>query len=406
MAKVLVSLLGTGKKASGDETENEYLKTDYLLDGINYENETMIAYSLIEHYGINKLFLLGTKTSMWDNIAESFADEEEYLAVLEAKEAGRIDEGSLTSLNQAIDNKLKCQGSKCLLVDEGENEEELWANFEKFLEIMGYLDDGDELYLDITHLFRSLSIMSFVMSDFIKNYKEIRLAGVFYGMLKKGEPSLIINITLFFDLLAWAKAIKTLKDSGDGSALSKLINSKIDDRALQNSFKDFSHALSISDLSAIQMSIKNLKGKMQLFEQYDNKIVNLIGKDLREFINELDVEPLSKFQFKLARWYAGNNNYAMAYISLTEGAISAVCERYGLEVSLEGNKEAKKILREYGNWKTSSDEKQAIAKAYQKANSIRNNIAHKLSSDNKSSKSSPVNSIENFELYYGKLVNI
>ncbi len=406
MAKVLVSLLGTGRKASGNEQKNEYEGTNYRLENKCYKNETFIANPLIEHYGIDKLFLIGTEQSMWDNIAEKFADEDCYLAILEAKEASNINETTLQPINQAIDKKLNIKGSKCFVVNDGKNEDELWHNFEKFLEIMEHLNDGDELYLDITHLFRSISIMSFVMSDFIKNYKEITLAGVFYGMLKKGEPSLIINITLFFDLLTWAKAIKSLKDTGDGSALSKLINSKIDDKELQNSFSDFSNALSISDLSAMQMSIKNLKGKMALFEQYDNKIINLIGKDLRQFINELDAQTLSKFQFNLARWYANNNNYAMAYITLTEGAISALCEKYDLDNSIEGRKEAKKIIREYGNCKKSSDEKQTISKAYQKANSIRNNIAHKLDSDNKSSKSSPVNSIENFELYYQKLVVI
>lgn len=406
MAKVLVSLLGTGRKASGNEHKNEYEGTEYLFEGKCYENETFIANPLIDHYGMDKVFFIGTQQSMWDNIAEKFADEDEHFAILDKKEAGRIDEKGLGTLNLAIDKKLNGHGSKCFIVDDGENEDQLWRNFEKFLEIMDNLNDGDELYLDITHLFRSISIMSFVMSDFIKNYKDIHLSGVFYGMLKRGEPSLIINITLFFDLLAWAKAIKVLKDTGNGNALSTLINRNIDDKALQNSFSDFSHALSISDLSAMQMSIQNLKGKMALFEQYDNKIINIIGKDLRAFIDELDARTLSKFQFNLANWYAKNNNYAMAYITLAEGAISALCEKYDLDNSIEGRKEAKKIIREYGNWKKSSDDKQAIAKAYQKANSIRNNIAHKLDSNNKSSKSSPVNSIENFELYYSKLVTI
>ncbi|MEG3755224.1 TIGR02221 family CRISPR-associated protein [Psychromonas arctica] len=406
MAKVLVSLLGTGRKASGETQQNEYEGTDYLFEGKCYENETFIANPLIKHYGIDKIFFVGTQQSMWDNIADKFADEDEYLAIIEKKEAKAIDEGALSTLNQAIDKRLNSEGSKCFIVDDGENEEQLWKNFEKFLEIMENLNDGDELYLDITHLFRSISIMSFVMSDFIKNYKNVHLAGVFYGMLKSDEASLIINITLFFDLLTWAKAIKTLKDTGNGTALSSLINRNIDDKTLQNSFSDFSHALSISDLSAMQMSIQNLKGKMALFEQYDNKIINLIGKDLRAFINNLDARTLSKFQFNLARWYAKNNNYAMAYLSLTEGTISAICEKYELERTIEGHKEAKKIIREYGNWKKSSDEKQAIAKAYQKANNIRNNIAHKLSSDNRTSNSSPINSIENFDLYHQKLVAI
>jgi hypothetical protein len=33
MSKVLVSLIGTGKQASGDSSNNRYITTDYILDG-------------------------------------------------------------------------------------------------------------------------------------------------------------------------------------------------------------------------------------------------------------------------------------------------------------------------------------------------------------------------------------
>ena len=406
MAKVLLSLLGTGRKASGNDAGNEYETTDYLYHKKRFPKEVLVSNVLIGYHNIDKLFIIGTQKSMWDNIAENFAGESEYIEILEKKEAEQIDESALNILNLSIDKKLGSKGSKCFIVDDGENDEELWFNFEKFLEVMEHLNDGDELYLDITHAFRSLSIMTFVMSDFIKNYKDIHLAGVFYGMLRSDKDSLIIDVTLFFDLLEWGKAIKTLQTTGDGTALSKLINRDVDDKSVQNSFSEFSNALSISDLSAMQMSIKNLKGKIELFEQSKNKIVNLISKDLRSFIDELDAKELSKFQFNLSRWYAKNNNFAMAYLTLTEGAITAICERYGYDHSEAGHKEAKSLLREFGNRQKSSVEKQGICSAYSKANKIRNNIAHKLSSDNKSSKSSPINSIENFDRYYQKLVAI
>ncbi len=43
-----------------------------------------------------------------------------------------------------------------LYIEDGENEDELWRVFEKFLEILDDVDSKDELYFDITHLFRSV----------------------------------------------------------------------------------------------------------------------------------------------------------------------------------------------------------------------------------------------------------
>ncbi len=37
--------------------------------------------------------------------------------------------------------------------------------FEKFLEILDMVNSKDELYFDITHLFRSVSVMSFIMAE-------------------------------------------------------------------------------------------------------------------------------------------------------------------------------------------------------------------------------------------------
>ena len=37
MAKILISLLGTGRQAKGDNESNEYERTDYILDGKLYK---------------------------------------------------------------------------------------------------------------------------------------------------------------------------------------------------------------------------------------------------------------------------------------------------------------------------------------------------------------------------------
>ena len=189
MARVLISLLGTGRIADGDKLNNRYQTTNYLLEGEVYKNLSFSSLAIINHYNIQKIYFIGTKDSMWDNLADVFkGSEEEILKLIE-----KIDESRLEILNKIIDNYLGFNGSKCILVKKGESEEELWEIFNKLLEIVEDLEEDDEVYFDITHLFRSHSVMSFIIAEFMKAFKNVKIDGVFYAMLKKDANSLIFD---------------------------------------------------------------------------------------------------------------------------------------------------------------------------------------------------------------------
>ena len=130
--KVLISLIGTGKNAKGDNSDNRYQTTDYLIENKLYKNETFTTNAIVKHYGINSLFLIGTKDYIWDNIAEVYEAGEDYiLYLLEKKEYKSLDEKDLEKLNSILRNKLGGK-SKCFIIKDGENEEELWLNFCRF----------------------------------------------------------------------------------------------------------------------------------------------------------------------------------------------------------------------------------------------------------------------------------
>ena len=85
---------------------------------------------------------------MWDNIADIFeADDDCTMELLESKENHKLKDSDLIKLNSFIDKKLKSNGSKCYVVEDGENEDELWRIFEKFLEILDEVDSKDECYI-------------------------------------------------------------------------------------------------------------------------------------------------------------------------------------------------------------------------------------------------------------------
>lgn len=401
MAKILVSLLGTGKSAKNDDNKNEYQGTDYYINNIVYKDEKFVANPIIKHYGVNTVFFIGTKSSMWDNINENFEGSENFtLELIEQKENKKLDEEILKKLNETINTYLNSSKSKCFIIEDGESEEELWQIFDKFIEILSYIETDDEVYFDITHLFRSLSVMTFVMTEFAKTYKQFKLSGMFYGMLKTNEPSIIIDLRVFFELLDWSKAILNLKKFGNSYDLKQLIGSLDEDKIFKNAFNNFSNALSISDVGAMQSSIKILKGKLVLFEQNDSHIIKLLSNDLKDFIKRFDIESLGLFQFELAKWYGENKNYAFAYITLAEACVSIVCEKNKLDATSEDDrKEGKQIIWNYRFSESGSKDKEKIYTSWDKVNNIRNNIAHKLADDGRRTKIQPNDSINNLEVY-------
>jgi CRISPR-associated Csx2 family protein len=398
MAKILISLLGTGRYAKGDSSKNIYETTDYLLENKLYKGLTFTSTAIIKHFDIDKVFFIGTNQSMWDNMAEFFeADEECIYNILDKKESWQLKEDDLQSLNLAMDKKLNSIGSKCIVVKDGENEDELWSVFEKFLDILETIDDNDEVYFDITHLFRSVSVMSLVMAEFGKTYKNYQISGLFYGMLRRNEPSLIINVAMFFELLEWAKAIEEIEKFASFDRFVKLSQDKINKNGY-NKLANLEDAFSIANMTAIYKSIEQLKTHLNYFSENENKIIRLIAPRFEKFIDRFSKNSLSDFQFELAEFFGEKNNYALAYIALAEAIVTYICEKENLD---ENNKEArdkaKNIIKEGfdKSYPYSHPKKKFANLFFNQINKIRNNIAHQLETTK-----NPKDDINNFDKYF------
>ncbi len=393
MARVLISSIGTGNREKG------YAKANYNIQGKTYENEEFIAKVLCAHLKIDRLYLVGTSQSIWEVVYKNFGgDDENELKIYESKENGEL-EKYLPNIEQIIDKKLGTNGSKCFIIKYGVNDNELWENFDIFLQIAKKFSPDDEIYLDITHSFRSLSLMSFVMSEFISNSKdkELDIRGVYYGMFEyagqNNDVTPIIDLGVFFELLKWSKAIKEFKKYGNAREFLELLGGVEVETNAFNRFKNFTQALSMADIVALQNSVKGLKTQLAFFENNENQIFRLISKDLREFTEIFEPKSIALVQYRLAKWYLESQNYPMVYMLLSEAVVSAVKEKNGLSDS----EEAKGIIRD--NTKNNT--------AYEiwryKIVPIRNNIAHVVELENRSKNPNPENSIENLPKYINEL---
>ena len=343
MAKVLISSLGTGVRGDSGYKKAKY-KIGYKdkkdlenLDNNIYET-SFIADALRKHYKVDKIFFVGTKKSIWDEVYLAFGgkDEKYWDELYEKKEKGKITLKDLEKLNNTLGND-----SKCFLIDYGLDEQDLWSNFEVFLEIEKYIQNDDEILLDITHSFRSLSLVSFVMSQFASTIsnKKFNIFGVYYGMFEYSYESPnkitpVVDIKFLFEMQEWIKAINAIKKYSDFNLLIELIEKDSDiEKSVKNTFKQLNDSLKMLNLGAIEIFVKNLSKKINLVSNSSNKIVKLLAPEISELIEEIYDEKKSHFQYKLAKWFFKNKNYAFSYIALYEAIISKSCELKNYEVN-------------------------------------------------------------------------
>ena len=392
MSKILITSLGTGVAKKG-----QYNSARYKIEDKIYE-ERFIAKALYNHIKFDRIFMIGTCRSMWDVVYEAFGgkDEDLQFKLYDKQEKGSLEKSDLQVIETAWNENFGIKGSKTFIVDYGLNDNQLWNNFETYLQIADYIENGDEIYLDITHSFRSLSLMSYIMLDFVKSMrqKQFTVEAIYYGMFEYvHEPSNtekitpIINLKILFEISEWIKAISVFKNYGRAELVAERLNVSYGADEVSKYFARFSEAVSIANLSAIKSYVNRMKNKLSDFERSDSVIMKLVSKDLISFIKRMDKNGMSDFQLEMAKWLCENKNYAMSYIALAESVVSKICEieGIGLEEKEDRNK-AKKILHNQAKYKKLLD-------AYLTPNRIRNGIAHQLSNR----KDSTINDINNLQ---------
>ncbi len=368
MAKILISSLGTGNKKEGG-----YRKARYEYDG-EIKESTFISKALCEFLNIDKLFLVGTNGSIWDSVYTEFGGDSDIIEMnlYEKIESERLSDNDLKIVEETIENYLGSFGSKCFLIDYGVNENELWQNFEIYLKILEHIKQEDEVYIDISHSFRSLALMSFLMVQFGHTIREkdFTIKAIFYGMLeyqsKNGGITPIVDLKIFYDLMEWMKAIENLTKYGNADKIAELLDNKNE----KNLFNNFSLSLRMANMAAIKESVRSLSKKLDIIEKSNHKVVNLLGQEVVDFIRRLDKSRVSDFQLELADWFCEHKHYALGYLALVEAIVSKICELEGLKIKDKEDRNRAKSKIFYLHKK--------LGEVFKSANDIRKDIAHQL----------------------------
>jgi len=122
-------------------------------------------------------------------------------------------------------------------IAEGRTAEELWNIFTIMYE---QIDEGETLYIDITHSFRSLPIFGIALLNYARILKNIRVGGIYYGAFEAmGAPSIVKEIPLekriapvfdlsgVYTLMEWSTAVHLFLQTGRAESLAYLVRTNL-----------------------------------------------------------------------------------------------------------------------------------------------------------------------------------
>lgn len=230
----------------------------------------------------------------------------------------------------------------------GNSEDEIWEIFNR---VYSLLNDGDELYFDLTHGFRYLPMLILVLTNYSKFLKNTIVKSVTYGNFESRNSlneAPIIDLLPLAALQDWTYAAGQYIDSGNPQSLINISNRKIQPILKETKGQHI-------DAQALKKFTKLLQAMVEDFQTCRG--INIINStnigDLINVCNSFNssfISPLSPLFFKIkeslepfdknkntsngiaaALWCVNNGLYQQAITILQESIVSKICELEDLE---------------------------------------------------------------------------
>ena len=245
-----------------------------------------------------------------------------------------------------------------IAIPDGKDSEQMWEIFEV---IFDKLQEGDELYLDITNSFRYLPMLLVVLVNYAKLLKNVKVKAIFYGNYEARDQE--SNIAPIMDLLPlsvlqdWTLAasdylrygqVEKLFELSESSLIPILKNTETRTkdaeklRSFVKTLKEMVEERTTCRGYAIVGSKNVRKLKCTASEIQKVTIVQLrpIFEKIKQSLNDFDAKENVLNCIKAAKWCCANKLYQQATTMLEEGLGTFLCCHYQLDYRKKANRGA------------------------------------------------------------------
>lgn len=290
-------------------------------------------------------------------------------------------------LQEILKKAITGGSSKNVMIPSGDKEEDLWI---LFMKILDEIEENDEIILDITHSFRYLPMLVFIIVNYARSIKNCSLKYIFYGAFEalgninqvKSKPIEdrnvpIYDLTPFANLFDWTVGIDRYLATGDISIVKELTNLEI--KKINSLIGSDPSLPKDIEKSILYKNSKKLKELSKSMEKYSEVVFTCRGQiipgKLRTFKKNIDtviestayqdIKPLApviqklkdqfqKFEVKpvyfndsnlieyieTAKWCLNNKMYQQGLTILHEGLISFICDKRGVDKLVHKNRKS------------------------------------------------------------------
>ena len=333
--KLFISFLGTGN----------YHECVYYDSQKQYRPTHFIQCATLEKIGAQQW----EETDAVRIFATKKAKEQNWNEKLEGKDYAGLSK-------QISDLGLKAD-IQCVSICDGKNETEMWDLFET---VFSQIEEGDLLYVDLTHAFRYQPMLMLVLTNYAKFLKNIKVMHISYGNYEAGLTTAIdgkdltlapiVNLLQLSQLQDWTTAAADFLQNGYVDKMSELASNSI--RLLQKDVSTRSDdnrklASFVGELKTLVEERQTCRGldissgatQQKLMEEA-GKLGEVVIKPLEPILEKVS-QALPKPEGSLnncldaAQWCYDNHLYQQSATILQEGVVTYFSERHGIAIANE-----------------------------------------------------------------------
>lgn len=365
----LVTLLGKVK----DPKFTNYQLATYQFDNGHTYSSSFFGLTLQKELKPDRLVVLGTSGSMWDNLmreAGLTANEVQALHDLSQNEA--VDEAILNTFLSALEAHL---GLPCVLkiIPYGRNQQEQTQILHTLMEQFAL---NDEASLDVTHGFRHLPMLVQQSALLLQTLKSVKVNGIFYGAWDMRGDDNISPVMRLDGILAidrWTKSLHRYEQDGNYTAFKEpLQHENLPESALKALEKAayYERTFNLIDAGAQLNCVKD-----HLPEKFDG-IGEFFTESFKKHIEWSDNLSLQQRQSKLAHFYLNNGEFVRACIFGLESFITSLLEpneliqQQNYNIRIDAVNEFKDFYHSRGKHRKN------LKSEFMQLSKIRNSLAH------------------------------
>jgi len=315
MKKVLISFIGTGRKAQGEGKE-EYIKTLYQLPNGKLIETSLLVSALFNYIKPDKLVVIGTPESIWSELAninpKLLETNPFYEKIFNATwdDKTKITSELLKEWEQLLTKELSTE-IKLNLLDSNDLEAEVIFDI-LYREIP---ENVEEVYLDVTHALRHFPIVASFSLPILKYLKSFKKLQLIYGKLVKSpKPSPVIFMQTPNRLIELLEAISLTENAGNFEKFAGIFGNK----HIRELYLKIETNRRISN-----KQFKNLTNNLTNNLTKNSVIKSFAAKYLTEKVfEEIIGENLSERMAKRAIFFAERNQFLKAYTLIFEALIN------------------------------------------------------------------------------------